>query len=195
MAFFRNCKKSRNFYTNITLKVLENSFKVYQNYNIPISINLSPSDILIDSVRDKIYNLLRKYNPTKGMITFEILEDEIIKIPNTMKEFIDNLMKLNANIAIDDFGNGYSNFTRIIDANADIIKIDGVLVKDIDKDKVKQDIVETIVSFAKKENKKTVAEFVENKEIFEVVKKLGVDYSQGYYFYKPLKEEEIKSLL
>jgi len=192
---FLEIAKKAGIYTNITLKVLENSFKVYKEYNIPISINLSPSDILIDSVRDKIYSLLKEHNPKKSMITFEILEDEIIQIPNTMKEFIDNLIKLNANIAIDDFGNGYSNFTRIIEANADIIKIDGVLIKGIDKDQVKQDIVETIVNFAKKENKKTVAEFVENKEIFKVVKKLGVDCSQGYYFYKPLKEEEIKSLL
>ena len=109
-------------------------------------------------------------------------------------EFIRKIMK-KQNITIDDFGNGYSNFTRIIETYVDIIKIDGVLVKDIDKDKIKQNTVETIVNFAKKQNKKTVAEFVENREIFRIIKKLGVDYSQGYYFYKPLKEEEIKSLL
>ena len=192
---FLEVAKKAGIYTNITLKVLENSFRVYQKYNIPISINLSPSDLLIENVRDKIYSLLEKYKPKKDVITFEILEDEIVEIPNTIKKFIDNTTKLNANIAIDDFGSGYSNFTRIVDANADIIKIDGSIIKNINKDQIKQDIVETIVNFAKKENKKTVAEFVENKEIFEMVKKLGVDYSQGYYFYKPLKEEEVKSLL
>ena len=57
---FSRIAKKAGIYTNITLKILENSFKVYQKYNIPISINLSPNDILIDSVRDKIYNLLKK---------------------------------------------------------------------------------------------------------------------------------------
>jgi EAL domain-containing protein (putative c-di-GMP-specific phosphodiesterase class I) len=108
-----------------------------------------------------------------------------------LNDFIDNVLKLNANIAIDDFGEGYSNFSRIVDYKADIIKIDGSLIKNIDKDETKQSIVQAIVSFAKKENKKTVAEFVENEEIYEILLNLGVDYSQGYYFSKPLMPEDV----
>jgi len=190
---FLNIAKQAGLYSNITLKVLKNTFDVYKKINIPVSINLSPSDILIESVRNKIYRMLKDLKPQKGMVTFELLEDEIIKFEHTMTEFINNVTQLNAEIAIDDFGNGYSNFTRVIEAKADIIKIDGSLIIDIDKDKTKQNIVESIVNFAKKENKKTVAEFVENENIFNTVKTLGVDYSQGYYFSKPLLPEEIKS--
>ncbi len=190
---FLDIAKKAGLYSNITIKVLENTFKIYNEKNIPISINLSPSDILIESIRNQIYELLRKYNPGKGMITFELLEDEMIKFEHTMNEFISTVTELNAEIAIDDFGSGYSNFTRIIEAKANIIKIDGILIKNIDKDPTKQDIVESIVNFAKKESKFTVAEFVESKEIFETVKNLGVDYSQGYYFSKPLHSDQIKS--
>ena len=190
---FLDIAKQAGLYSSITIKVLQNTFKVYKEKQIPISINLSPSDILIQSIRNNIYELLKDLKPRKGMITFELLEDEIIKFEHTMNEFISTVTELNAEIAIDDFGSGYSNFTRIIEAKADIIKIDGILIKEIDKDKTKQDIVESIVNFARKENKKTVAEFVEKKEIFDTIKKLGVDYSQGYYFSKPVLSQDIKS--
>jgi len=192
-TYFLDIAKKSGLYSNITIKVLDNTFKIYREKNIPITINLSPNDILIESIRNRIYSLLNKYKPQKGMITFELLEDEIIQFEHTTNEFINKVIDLNAEIAIDDFGSGYSNFTRIIEAKANIIKIDGVLIKDINIDKTKQDIVEAIVSFAKKENKKTVAEYVENEKIFNTINKLGVDYSQGYYFSKPLISQEIKS--
>jgi PAS domain S-box-containing protein len=188
---FLDIAKKSGLYSHITIKVLENSFKAMKEKNIPVSINLSPSDILRDSVREKIYECLEKYRPKKGYITFEMLEDEIIKYPKTVHEFIDKVIELNADIAIDDFGEGYSNFTRVVKIKANLIKIDGSLIKDIDKDKVKQDVVEAIVNFAKKENKKTVAEFVENEAIFNKLVELGVDYSQGYYFSKPIRFEKI----
>jgi len=190
---FLDIAKQAGLYSSLTIKVLENTFKVYKLKNIPISINLSPSDILIESIRNRIYAILEELKPQKGMITFELLEDEIIKFEHTMHEFIQKVTSLNAEIAIDDFGSGYSNFTRIIEANANIIKIDGILIKNIDQDTIKQDILEAIVNFAKKENKKTVAEFVENERIYETIKRIGVDYSQGYYFSKPIECNTIEA--
>ena len=81
-------------------------------------------------------------------------------------------------IAIDDFGSGYSNFSSMIKLPVDIIKIDGEIIKKIVEDKSAYTIVEGILTFCKKSNKKSVAEFVENEEIQKYVKKLGVDYSQ-----------------
>jgi EAL domain-containing protein (putative c-di-GMP-specific phosphodiesterase class I) len=71
---------------------------------------------------------------------------------------------------------------------ADYLKIDGSLIKNLNKDKNALLIVSTIVDFSKKLGMKTVAEFVENEEIFEIVKSIGVDYSQGYYFSEAKKE-------
>ncbi|MEA3384292.1 MAG: EAL domain-containing protein, partial [Campylobacterota bacterium] len=90
-------------------------------------------------------------------------------------------------IAIDDFGVGYSNFERLLEFEPDILKIDGSLIRNITTDKYSQNIVETIVNFAKKQNIETIAEYVETEEIFDFLNEIGVDYSQGYYFGKPEK--------
>ncbi len=70
----------------------------------------------------------------------------------------------------------------------DIIKIDALFIKDLDTNLNSRHIVETMIYLAKKTNKKTIAEFVHSKEIFDIVKELGVDYAQGYYIGQPLAE-------
>jgi len=97
-------------------------------------------------------------------------------------------------IAIDDFGSGYSNFERLLDYEPDIIKIDGSLIKNIATDDYSISIVKTIVGFANEHNIKTIAEFVENETIFNILYALGVNYSQGYYFGKPKLLEEYKGI-
>jgi EAL domain-containing protein (putative c-di-GMP-specific phosphodiesterase class I) len=67
----------------------------------------------------------------------------------------------------------------------DILKIDGSLIKNIHNNQINQHIVETVMLFAKKQNLSTVAEFVENETIYEIVRDMGIDYSQGFYFGKP----------
>jgi len=193
--FFLDIAKRAGLYSQITNQVLDNSFKCLEKYNIEISINLSPSDIIRDRIRENIFSLLEKYKNKANLITFEILEDEIVEFPKEMMQFIEEVKKVGAKIAIDDFGSGQSNFTRIMETDADFIKIDGSLIKNIDSDIDKQNVVKTIIYFAKLENKKVVAEFVENEEIYQTLEKLGVDYYQGYYFYKPLSPDEIEKEL
>ncbi|MEA3228522.1 MAG: EAL domain-containing protein, partial [Campylobacterota bacterium] len=88
-------------------------------------------------------------------------------------------------IAIDDFGAGYSNFERLLEYQPDILKIDGSLIKNIASDHFSRDIVETIVTFAKKQNIQVIAEFIENEEIFNIINELDIEFSQGYYIGKP----------
>ena len=73
----------------------------------------------------------------------------------------------------------------------DFIKIDGSLIKNIHQSKDLEIIVKTISNIAKEFNIKTVAEFVANEDIYNKVKELNIDYSQGYFFDKPLKFEDI----
>jgi len=90
-----------------------------------------------------------------------------------------------AKIAIDDFGSGYSNFAHLLKLNPEYIKIDGSLIKNIDKDKNSLVIVKTINDFAHALGIQTVAEYVHSKEVFEVLTELGIDEFQGYYFSEP----------
>ena len=187
---FLEISKKGNYYNKITMRVLENSFKFLKSVNTELSINISSLDIEKEDTRNKIFELLSTYAEDSNRIVFELLEDESVKDFRVIKYFIRKVKKYGVQIAIDDFGVGYSNFERLLEFEPDILKIDGSLIRNITTNAYSRNIVETIVAFAIKQNIKTVAEFVENKEIFDVLNVIGVDYSQGYYFGKPEKLEE-----
>ncbi|MEA2019895.1 MAG: EAL domain-containing protein, partial [Campylobacterota bacterium] len=183
--FFLDIAKRGKYYSEITTIVLNNSFNALKHIDVDISINLSVIDIEKESTRETIFELLEKNKKEASGVVFELLEDEDVKDFETIKKFIKDVKEYGVKIAIDDFGSGYSNFKRLIDYQPDILKIDGSLIKNIIHDSFSRNIVETIISFAKRENLQTIAEYVENEEIFNVINDLGVDYSQGYYFGKP----------
>ena len=182
---FLDISKKGSYYNKITHRVLENSFKILDHITTKISINLSSLDIEKEETREKLYFLLEEYSDDTSRIVFELLEDEVVRDFEVIKTFIKRVKKLGVMIAIDDFGAGYSNFERLLDFEPDILKIDGSIVKNIAKDTYSRNVVETIVTFAKKQKIITIAEFVENEEIFNILYDLGVDYSQGYYFGEP----------
>jgi PAS domain S-box-containing protein len=182
---FLDVAKRGSYYAQITLMVLENSFQSLKNTNMDISMNLSVLDIERKSTRDAIFRFLNTYKEYASRVVFELLEDEDAKDFETIKAFINDVKKFGVKIAIDDFGAGYSNFERLIDYQPDILKIDGSLVKNIETSRLSMSVVKTIIAFAKEQNIQTVAEFVENENIYNILKNLGVDYSQGYYFGKP----------
>ena len=126
-------------------------------------------------------------NGKANNIVFELLETEGIENYNEVKTFISDIKKFGCKVAIDDFGSGYSNFSHILNLNVDYIKIDASIIKNIVEDKNSEYIAKLIVDFSNRVGVKTIAEFVHSKEVFEKVKDLGVDYSQGYYFSEPLE--------
>ena len=182
---FLDVAKKGRYYSKITRIVLENSFLALSQTDKSISINLSVFDIERDEIRECIYTLLQTYQKESHRIVFELLESDDIKDFNLIKTFIQSVKRFGVKIAIDDFGTGYSNFERLLEYKPDIIKIDGSLIKNIQTNRHNRSIVEMIVTFAKKQHIQTIAEFVENEEIFHIVQALGIDYSQGYAFGKP----------
>jgi len=189
--FFLDVCKRGKYYSQVTAIVLEHSFHALKHTDIDISINLSALDIEKDSTREVLFNLLDEHQDYTKNIVFELLEDESVKDFETIKIFIHDVKKMGVKIAIDDFGSGYSNFERLLHYQPDILKIDGALVKNIETNAYSRSVVKTIVAFAEEQNIKTVAEYVENEEIFIILKELGVNYSQGYYFGKPLPIEAL----
>ena len=182
---FLDISKRGNYYNQITDRVLENSFKILDKVKTKISINISVIDIENEQTNKTIFRLLDEYAADNNRVIFELLEDENIKDFDTLKDFIQRVKKRGVQIAIDDFGTGYSNFERLLEFEPDILKIDGSIIKNINKDTFNRGIVETIVTFAKSQNIETIAEYVENEEIFNLLNEIGVTYSQGYYFGKP----------
>jgi PAS domain S-box-containing protein len=190
---FLDIAKEGKYYHEITSIVLRNSFRALFNSKINISINLSALDMEDEKTKNEFFLLLEKYKTETHRITIEVVEDEKIKNEKSTQEFIQKIKKYGVKIALDDFGTGESNFSRIQAYQPDYIKIDGSLIRNIENDKFTKDLVETIVYFAKKQNIKTIAEFVSNENIYNILKNLGVDYSQGHYFAKAGRLEEFIS--
>jgi EAL domain-containing protein (putative c-di-GMP-specific phosphodiesterase class I) len=184
--FFLEIAKKSSQYLQITNIVLEHSFSMLRNCNFDISINLSALDIEQKSTRKKVLELLDQHKEMSSRVVFELLEDESVKDLNIVKQFITDVKSYGVKIAIDDFGAGYSNYERLLEYQPDILKIDGCLIRDIETNCYSLSVVKSIVTFAKEQKIQTIAEFIENEEIYNIVKDLGVDFSQGYYFGKPI---------
>lgn len=182
--FFLEVAKKSKVYSYLTKIMVLKSFETFKNSKYMFSINLSLEDILNQDTVDFILGALKDYKISKRVV-FEIVESERIEEDPKVNDFIDKVKELGCQIAIDDFGSGYSNFDYILQLRVDYIKIDASLIKNIDIDESSQIITETIVDFTKKLNIKTIAEFVHSKKVYEKVKDLKIDYSQGFYLGKP----------
>ncbi len=172
-------------YNYVTKIIIDKSFEVFEGKDYDFSINLSMEDIMNSEMFNYILNKL-KSSPASSRVIFEIVESEAIQDFSKIAHFINEIKRHGAKIAIDDFGDGYSNFSYLIKMNVDFLKIDGSLIKDIDTDKNAYMVVETIVDFANKLGIKTIAEYVHTSTVLEKVKEMGIDYSQGFYIDKPL---------
>lgn len=187
---FLDLAKEGKYYHAITSIVLRNSFRALFHTELGISINLSALDIEDKKIRQYFFELLEKYQTEAHRVTIELIEDERMKSEKEIEKFVQKIREYGVKIALDDFGKGFSNFSRIQSYHPDYIKIDGSLIRNIETDSFSKDMIKTIVYFAKKQKIKTVAEFVENENIYNILTELGVDYSQGHYFAKagPLEE-------
>jgi len=102
-------------------------------------------------------------------------------------------------MALDDFGSGYSSIKTVVELSSNniisFLKIDGSLIKDIDKNKESFFIVESIVKIAKTLGLKTIAEFIENERLLKIINNLDIDFAQGFYLGKPSPASEIKKYI
>ena len=188
--FFLEVSKKANQYLKITKIVIEKSFKEFENLPFEFSVNVSYEDIEDKNFLPFIKEKLKIYN-VAHKIVWEILEDEGIKNYDVLLDFINEVKSLGCKVAIDDFGSGYSNFEHLLKMNIDYLKIDASLIKNVATDENSYQVVKTIIEFAKSLKLKTIAEYVENEEIFNITKKLGATYSQGYYFAPPLSKPDL----
>jgi len=182
---FLELSKKYKYYDLITKAVIEKSFQVFQNRKEKFSINLSSMDINNESILEYLFTTMNENKETASRMIVELVESENIDFTQKVISFRDKIKSYGVELAIDDFGSGYSNMINILQLQPDYIKIDGSLIEGLQTDMQNYSFVEAIVSFAQKNNIKTIAEFVSTKEIFETVQKLGIDFSQGYYFAKP----------
>lgn len=188
---FLNVAKKSRLYNTLTKIMIEKSCIHFADLDYDFSINLSVEDILNADIVNYIKAKIIEHNVSDKII-FEILESDGIENYEDVSIFTQEMKNLGCRIAIDDFGSGYSNFEHMLKLNIDYIKIDGTLIENLDKDISAQIIVETIVDFAKRLNILTVAEFVHSADVYEKVKELNVNRTQGYFLSEPRKSANIE---
>ncbi|EHA1081828.1 EAL domain-containing protein [Photobacterium damselae] len=149
------------------------------------SINLSGQSIGNQEFVKFLLHQIRYSTVPANKICLEITETAAIGNMTQAISLFTQLKELGCLISLDDFGSGLSSFGYLKRMPVDVLKIDGMFVRDIDKDDMDFAMVKAINELAKKMGKQTVAEFVENKAILDKLESLGVDYAQGYYFGQP----------
>ncbi len=186
--FFIDVSEEAGLLQEITKIIIKKAFKKIANTDIQISINISEADLDLGYLEEFLREELKLNNLKATQITLEVLEGIS---SNDISDNLNQLLRfksLGFVLAIDDFGTGFSNFERVYKMQPDFIKIDGVFIKDIDKNENSKKISEAIKMFSTAIGAKVIAEFVSSKEVFDVVKEMDIDYSQGYYFSEPSKE-------
>ena len=118
-------------------------------------------------------------------ICFEITETAAIANLSGAMRFIEVLRRIGCRFALDDFGSGLSSFAYLKSLPVDFLKIDGVFVKDIVEDPIDRELVRSINQIGHVMGKRTIAEFVESREILAALEEIGVDYAQGFELGKP----------
>lgn len=178
---FINVAKGARLYGKLTEQVVLNTLAIAElNPEIVFSINIDVEDINDTHTAAFILDQLHR-STSAERIVFELVESEKIDNNDLVKSFLAQLKRLGCQIAIDDFGSGYSNYAYMLEMGIDLIKIDGSLIVNIDKDKDKQRIVSSIISIAHDLGMETVAEYVNSHAVYEMVVFLGTDYVQGIY--------------
>ena len=171
--------------TALTKQMIQKSFKYFAGSSTAFSINITKYDLLEGYLIRFLKQKTTMYHIDASNVSLEILEDIAIESDAEIVKQINLLAKEGYIIAIDDFGVESSNISKLADLNASYIKIDGSFIKDMDVNETHLKIVESLVYMAKKLDLEIVAEFVHNEAIYNIVKDLGIKYSQGYYFSEP----------
>ena len=177
-----------NKFNDISTILIKKAFKKMSQSSKKFSINLSYDDISNKYLTDLVEEQIQLYANIGERLILEILETHFIEDYDLINEFILRFKKYGVQIALDDFGSGYSNLNHIINFQSDYVKLDGALIKNLQSDEKSMAIVKSVVFFTKELGIKTIAEYVATKEIFEIAKSLDIDEYQGFYLSKPLRE-------
>ena len=154
--------------------------------NMLFSINLSGQSLGKPDLYDYIARNITQTGINPNQLCFEITETAAITNQEAALKLITQLKKLGCSFALDDFGTGLSSFSYLKSLPVDILKIDGVFIRNMVNDRIDQSLVRTINQIGHELNLKTIAEWVENREQKSLLMDMGVDYLQGYFIEEPV---------
>lgn len=160
---------------------------------LPLSVNVSRSDIFSMDVFAMIKALADKYELDAAWLEIEVTESAYSSRTDEIIQVISQLMNEGFTVSMDDFGSGYSSLNILKDININVLKLDMRFLDN--NDRKSKDIVESVVHMAKWLDLKVIAEGVENREQVDFLLGIGCVYAQGFYYYRPMKLTAFEELI
>lgn len=151
-----------------------------------IEINLSVIQCMQEELASKVLDLLEKYGVKKDFINLEITETAAFDSPKVLLKNMEKLFEAGISFSLDDFGTGYSNINSLMSLPIDIIKFDKTLIDMASNHERGKGVIDSSVAMAKKMGLEIVAEGIEEQHQIGMLKNMGIDYLQGYFFSRPL---------
>lgn len=161
------------------------------NLNIGVSINISTKNLYNLAFVEKMISIIKESKINPNLIEFEITESALMENPQKSTELLQMLKEFSIKLSIDDFGTGYSSLSYLSRFPIHIVKIDRFFVKEMATNPGVCSIVEATIKLAHKLGLETVAEGVEDETTANLLTELDCDYAQGYYFARPLEQNQI----
>ncbi len=174
------------FIKHIDIKLFENALEDLKKHpHLKLSINLSGHTLYSISSNTTLINLLTNYTSVSSRLCIELTETIPLQDIENLDSTLLHIKQMGYKIGLDDFGSGYNSFANLNQIHFDIVKIDGSYIKNVATNAKNQIFVETLTDLAKKLNIEIVAEMIDNEDDLNFIKKLNIDYYQGYYFAQP----------
>lgn len=155
-----------------------------------IEVNLSPVQCMQRDLTDKFIEIMRKYNIDVNMLNLEITETAAVENTEVMKRTISKLREIGFATSIDDFGNGFASMSSVFNIDFKLLKIDREILWRAEENEEAMIMLKNTIEMGKRMGRKIVQEGVETKAQKELMESLECDYCQGFYFSRPIPEDE-----
>ena len=163
---------------------------------IPVSFNISRTDLFAIDVPSKLIELCEKYDIPHALVELEITESAYAEYFNEIKSTVQRLSDAGFPMLMDDFGSGYSSLNMLRSMNFDILKFDMKFLRSSEEERTRGlEILESVVNMARLLIVPVIIEGVETQEQVEYLTEMGCRYAQGYFYYKPMPVAEFEELL
>ena len=186
---------SRSIDRWVVRQILEKLAKINQESDIvrEFTVNISAASLLDPNFATFIGEQLNKSGVSASSMCFEVSESAVVSNFTEARKFLVKLATLGCSNSLDDFGSGLSALNYIRDLPIHYLKIDGVFVRNIETNQIDAAMIHSLNHMSKVMNLKTIAEFVEDEHTAMLLRRLGVNYAQGYYCGRPLPFERLES--
>lgn len=162
---------------------------------VPVSVNMSQMDFFDKDMMASVFVDVSNTDLPVDYTRIEVTETAYSMVASNNRNVLMNMKNIGVKFYLDDFGSGYSSFSTIRDYDFDVVKLDMGFVQKIGTTARANAVIQAIIDMAHAIGSKVVAEGAETKEQVDALRDMKCDYIQGYYFSKPLSEEEFEALL